>query len=158
MKKLIAIPENKFLPFVYRKSWSTLLLAGIVFLAIATLYSCGRTQEEGGDTKQKSEAIKVIAFGGTVTEGTSAKLDINHDCFVWGTTEVNMVRKTQTWWAIMERVLRDWVEGGVEVINTGKEGGTVAEGLVRIDEDVLSHSPDYVLVMFGMDDALAGVE
>ncbi|MBE9512133.1 MAG: hypothetical protein IMY71_14785 [Bacteroidetes bacterium] len=158
LKKLIAISEDKLLSFIYLKFWSALLLAGIVFLAIATLYSCNTTQKEGGDTKQKPEAIKIIAFGGTVTEGTSARLDINHDCFVWGTTEVNMVRKTQTWWAISERILTDWADGGVEVINRGKKGGTVADGLVRIEDDVLSHSPDYVLVMFGMDDALAGVE
>jgi len=37
-------------------------------------------------------------------------------------------------------------------------GDTVAEGLVRIEDSVLFPSPDYVLVMFGMDDALAGVE
>ncbi|MEA1878053.1 MAG: GDSL-type esterase/lipase family protein, partial [Bacteroidota bacterium] len=47
---------------------------------------------------------------------------------------------------------------GVEVINAGETGCTVAEGLTRIDDDVLTHSPDYVLVMFGMDDALAGVK
>jgi len=66
-----------------------------------------RTQEEGGDTKQKSEAIKVVVFGGTVTEGASAKLDVSQDCFKWGTTDVNMVKKTQTWWSILERILTD---------------------------------------------------
>ncbi|MEA3477030.1 MAG: GDSL-type esterase/lipase family protein [Bacteroidota bacterium] len=108
--------------------------------------------------KQGSEAIKVVVFGGTVTEGTSAKLDVSQDCFKWGTTEVNMVRKTQTWGAIIERILRDWVDGGVEVISAGSAGNTAADGADRLEDDVLSHSPDYVLVMFGMDDALAGVE
>ena len=147
-KKLVTFPLSKY--------WSTLLLASIVLFAM--LYSCNTTQEEGGDTKQKYEAIKVIAFGGTVTDGTSAKLDLFHDCFQYGTTTVNKVRKTQTWWAIMERILRDWVENGVEVISAGSAGNTAVNGVARIDKDVLSHSPDYVLVMFGMDDALAGVE
>ena len=160
MRKLVAISKNKFLAFVYRKSWSTLLLTGVVLFTM--LYSCSRTQEEGteatGDLNKESQALKVVVFGGTVTVGTSAKLDVLRDCFKWGTTTVNKVRETQTWWAILERILRDWVEGGVEVINAGKVGDTVAEGLVRIEDDVLSHSPDYVLVMFGMDDALAGIE
>ncbi|MEA3477029.1 MAG: GDSL-type esterase/lipase family protein [Bacteroidota bacterium] len=158
MKKLNVISEKKLLPFVYRKSWSALLLAGIVFITIAALYSCNTTQEKGGDIKQKSEAVKIVAFGGTVTAGTSAKLDVSQDCFKWGTTEVNMVRKTQTWWAISERILRDWVDGGVEVISAGSAGNTASKGAGRLEDDVLSHSPDYVLVMFGMDDALAGVE
>ena len=156
VKKLIAISENKFLLFVYRKSWSTLLLAGIVLLTM--LYSCSRTQEEGGDLMQKSEAIKFVTFGGTVTEGTSAKLDVLYDCFVWGTTTVNKVRETQTWWAIMERILTDWVEGDVEIISSGLAGNTAANGIARLEDDILTHSPDYVLVMYGMDDALAGVE
>ena len=117
MKELIAISENKLLSSIYRKSWSILLLAGIVLLAM--FYSCSRTQEEGGDTKQKSEAIKVVVFGGTVTEGASAKLDVSQDCFKWGTTDVNMVKKTQTWWSILERILTDWVEGDVEIISSG---------------------------------------
>ena len=153
-------PQNKLLLFIYRKSWLTSLLAGIALLTM--LFGCSRTQEEDnkvtGDLKQKSEAIKVIAFGGTVTEGTSAKLDVSQDCFKWGTTDVNMVRKTQTWGAIMERILRDWVDDGVEVINAGSAGNTAANGVARLEDDLLSNSPDYVLVMFGMDDALAGVE
>lgn len=125
------------------------LVAIIAFLA--TLSSCGIMQEE--DNK-----VTVIAFGGTVTEGTSAKLDVLQECFKWETTEVNMVRKTQTWGAILERILTDWVEDDVEVIGAGATGNTVANGAARLEDDVLSHSPDYVLVMFGMDDALAGVQ
>ena len=156
MRDLIAIEGSIFLSFIFRKFWSTLLLASIVLLTM--LYSCGRIQEEGGDIKQKSEAFKVVVFGGTITEGTSAKLDVSQDCFKWGTTDVNMVRKTQTWGAIMERILRDWVDGGVEVISAGSVGNTASKGAARLENDVLSHSPDYVLVMFGMDDAIAGVE
>ncbi|MCD6347497.1 MAG: hypothetical protein J7L96_08780 [Bacteroidales bacterium] len=130
----------------------------LVTILFIVLFTGCITQEEGTNSDQKSEATRIIAFGGTVTEGTSAKLDLFHDCFKWETNTVNKVRKTQTWWAIMERILRDWVEDGVEVINAGETGGTVAEGLARIDDDVLTHSPDYVLVMFGMDDAMAGVK
>jgi len=128
---------------------STLLLSSILF--VATLNSCSSTQDE--DNK-----VTIVTFGGTVTEGTSAKLDVFHDCFKWGTGEVNMVRKTQTWWSILERILTDWVEVDVELISSGSVDYTATNGTARLEDDVLSHSPDYVLVMFGMDDALAGVE
>ena len=156
MKKFITILENKSLEFVFHKSWSILLMVSIVLLTM--LYSCGRTQEESKNLNQKSEAIKIVTIGGTVMEGTSAKLDVLHDCFKWGTTTVNKVRETQTWWSILERILTDWVEGDVEIISSGLAGNTVANGVARLENDVFSHSPDYVLVMFGMDDALAGVE
>ncbi len=102
--------------------------------------------------------MKIAAFGDAVTAGTSAKLDVFHDCFQYGTTTVNMVRETQTWCSILARILTDWVEDGVEVINAGMAGDTSSEGLARLEREVLSQSPDYVLVMFGSEDALAGVE
>ena len=102
--------------------------------------------------------IRIVVFGDSVTASTSAKLDVFHDCFQYGTTTVNMVRETQTWWSILERILSDWVEGGVEVVNAGASGGTSSRGLARLERDVLSHSPDYVLVMFGSEDVLTGVE
>jgi lysophospholipase L1-like esterase len=101
---------------------------------------------------------RIAAFGDAVTMGTSAKLDVFHDCFQYGTTTVNMVRETQTWRSITERILTDWVEGDVEVINAGVAGEPSQKGLARMERDVLSQSPDIVLVMFGAEDALAGVE
>ena len=118
----------------------TLLLASIVFLA--TLNSCSKTQKESKNLKQKTEAITIVTFGGTVTEGTSAKLDVFHDCFKWGTGEVNMVRKTQTWWSILERILTDWAEVDIELISSGSVGYTGTNGTARLEGDVLSHSPD----------------
>ena len=104
------------------------------------------------------DKTRIAAFGDAVTVGTSAKLDVFHDCFQYGTTTVNMVRETQTWRSITERIIADWVEDGVEVINAGIAGGTSSKGLARLERDVLAHSPDYVLVLFGAEDALQGVE
>jgi lysophospholipase L1-like esterase len=70
--------------------------------------------------------MKIVAFGDAVTVGRSAKLDVFHDCFQYGTTTVNQVRETK--------------------------------GLARMERDVLSQSPDTVLVTFGTEDALAHVE
>ncbi|MCD4768638.1 MAG: hypothetical protein K8R35_00525, partial [Bacteroidales bacterium] len=156
MKKFIARSKTRFPFFVNIYSCLTLFFTG-VFIVVMIL-SCSRTQEESKNPEQRSETIKIVTFGGTVTEGTSVKLDVLHDCFKWGTTTVNKVKETQTWRSILERILTDWVEGEVEIINSGLAGNTAANGVARLEDDVLSHSPDYVLVMFGMDDALAGVE
>jgi lysophospholipase L1-like esterase len=102
--------------------------------------------------------IRIAAFGDAVTLGISAKLDVFHDCFQHGTTTVNMVRETQTWRSILARIMSDWVEGDVEMINAGMAGDTSKKGLARMEPGVLAHSPDTVLVLFGSEDALAGVE
>ncbi len=101
---------------------------------------------------------KIVAFGDAVTAGTSAKIDVFHDCFQYGTTTVNMVRETQTWHSIMARIMSDWVENGVHVIHAGMAGDTSQKGLARLEREVLSQSPDTVLVMFGAEDAIAGLE
>jgi hypothetical protein len=44
----------------------------------------------------KMSKTRIAVFGDAVTLGTSAKLDVFHDCFQYGTTTVNMVRETQT--------------------------------------------------------------
>ena len=43
-------------------------------------------------------------------------------------------------------------------INSGVGGNTSREGLIRIERDVLTHQPDYVLVEFGGNDGTSEVE
>ncbi|QDT33505.1 GDSL-type esterase/lipase family protein [Thalassoglobus polymorphus] len=43
-------------------------------------------------------------------------------------------------------------ESNVEMINAGISGHTTVNALARIDRDVLSHKPDLVTVMFGLND------
>lgn len=43
-------------------------------------------------------------------------------------------------------------ELGCKIINSGVCGNTSGEGLSRINEAVLKHKPDYVLINFGMND------
>lgn len=42
----------------------------------------------------------------------------------------------------------DW-----NIINSGINGDTTREGLERIEEDVLSHHPDWVFILFGSNDS-----
>ena len=43
-------------------------------------------------------------------------------------------------------------------INAGVSGDSSLQGLERLERDVLSHSPDLVLVAFGLNDCIGGVE
>ncbi|MDF1535486.1 MAG: GDSL-type esterase/lipase family protein [bacterium] len=46
--------------------------------------------------------------------------------------------------------------GGVEVINAGVAGNTAANGLARLQRDVLDRDPDLVLIAFGLNDMKDG--
>ena len=43
-------------------------------------------------------------------------------------------------------------KAGVTAINAGISGNTTADGLKRMQKDVLAHKPDLVTVMFGLND------
>ncbi len=43
---------------------------------------------------------------------------------------------------------------GVDIINAGVGGNTTAGGLARMEEDVLSHRPDTVIILFGTNDSV----
>ncbi len=43
-------------------------------------------------------------------------------------------------------------------INAGVSGGNVPQAIERLDRDVLRHTPDLVLVAFGLNDSLAGAD
>lgn len=44
----------------------------------------------------------------------------------------------------------------VQVINSGVSGNTAANGLARLERDVLEHNPDLVLIAFGLNDMKNG--
>lgn len=50
-------------------------------------------------------------------------------------------------------VLAKELGGGVEVTNAGVNGNTSAQGLRRMEKDVLAHKPDVVVIFFGTNDA-----
>ena len=45
----------------------------------------------------------------------------------------------------------------VRVINAGRSGDTAGQGLSRLEDDVLAHGPDLVLVSFGLNDMKNGL-
>ncbi|MCB1235883.1 MAG: SGNH/GDSL hydrolase family protein [Verrucomicrobiae bacterium] len=50
---------------------------------------------------------------------------------------------------------KQWPRARVETINAGISGNTTAQGLARMEKDVIARRPDLVAVMFGMNDAVA---
>lgn len=46
----------------------------------------------------------------------------------------------------------------VTVINAGISGDNAPHGLQRLERDVISHNPDLVVVCFGLNDAMSGIE
>ena len=86
---------------------------------------------------EKEGPINIVVFGDSVTHGALC------GCFNYETVYWNLLR--QKIYAI-----RDYVP--VNVINAGI-GGTTAKGsLRRLESQVLSHSPDLIIVCFGLND------
>lgn len=46
----------------------------------------------------------------------------------------------------------------VNMINAGISGGSAPHGLARLERDVLRHTPDLVVVCFGLNDAASGMD
>jgi len=97
---------------------------------------------------------KVIVLGDSIAKGTEAKLDIFHNCFQYKSKVVNLVRPTQTWSSILKRILSDWTEDEVKVINAGEKGNISTKAVNQLKDKLLLSSGDYVLVIFGSEDTL----
>ena len=79
--------------------------------------------------------LKIVAFGDSMTQAAQ-------------------VAPQKRWPAILERRLNKILTPRrVTVINAGVGGNTSREGLARMQKDVLSHKPDWILAEFGGNDA-----
>lgn len=76
----------------------------------------------------KIQGAKVVAFGDSITAGEG----VPKGCKNW--TDV-----------LKERF-------SLKFINSGIGGNTTSQAIERIDRDMLSHKPDFVLINFGMND------
>ncbi len=86
------------------------------------------------------ERTTIVAFGDSITELTFH------------------TRGHQNWVGLLAEALFETYGHGVAlVINAGKCGSSYAEGLTRLDRDVLRFAPDLVILAFGMNDAIRGV-
>lgn len=83
--------------------------------------------------------ITIVALGDSVTHGSVAFSDeMDYESVYW-----NRLRKKIL-------AVNDFIP--VNVINAGIGGGTAFTALKRLDKQVLAHSPDLVIVCFGLND------
>jgi acyl-CoA thioesterase-1 len=104
------------------------LLSIIGFLILA----CERGGDYGSVRNLVSPGKNVIAFGDSLTEGVGA-------------------RKGEDYPSLLARELQQ------PVINAGRRGDTTAQGLTRLERDVLKRNPRLVIVLFGGNDFLRRV-
>lgn len=81
--------------------------------------------------------INIVAFGDSVTHG-ALRDGFNYETVYW-----NLLRQRIC-------AIRDYVP--VNVINAGIGGTTAKSSLHRLERQVLSHSPDLIIVCFGLND------
>ena len=104
------------------------MLSIIGFLFLA----CERGGDYGSVRNLDSPGKNVIAFGDSLTEGVGA-------------------RKGEDYPSLLARELQQ------PVINAGRRGDTTAQGLARLERDVLKRNPRLVIVLFGGNDFLRRV-
>jgi len=105
-----------------------------ILLAISLV---GCTESDSGSLKAGFESGKyrtIVAFGDSIVEG---------------------YQQPEGWPEILGRELTLRYPG-VSVVNAGVSGDTAAQGLARLDRDVLSLQPDLVLISFGLNDMKNG--
>ena len=99
----------------------------LVFLIL--FLSCGT--EEG----RSASPITIVTLGDSITIGVRQGMSVEH-----------------TFSSILEDLLNE-VGLNVEVINQGISGEKTDAALSRVEQDVLSLEPDYVVIMYGTNDA-----
>jgi lysophospholipase L1-like esterase len=81
--------------------------------------------------------IRIVALGDSITNGAG----------------IGDVREEDTYRHLLQGALSRMTVYKVEVINAGVNGDITAAAIHRLKRDVLQHKPDYVTVMFGVNDA-----
>ncbi len=92
--------------------------------------------------------MKIVFFGDSVTEG----------CFElsFGSVngEVDIIRDKKSVYhnLLKERIEKEHPELNVEYINAGISGNSSADGINRMERDVIEQKPDITVVCFGLND------
>ena len=110
----------------------TIITCGLTFGALCALAE----QKQPGGGSPHAGFKNVVAFGDSITRGYAVPVGAG-------------------WVELLVATLKtDGGEGSIAVFNAGGNGNTSAEGLKRIEADVLAHMPGLVLVEFGGNDAV----
>ena len=88
--------------------------------------------------------INIVVFGDSVTHGMFKSGEIDYEAVYWERLRKKIL------------AIRNYIP--VNVINAGIGGITAIRSLDRIESQVLSHSPDLVIVCFGLNDVNGPLE
>lgn len=80
--------------------------------------------------------IKIVALGDSITNGI--RVDVS---------------EKDTYRHLLQEKISQKTGCTAEVINAGVNGDITTTAIQRLDRDVLQHKPDYVTIMFGVNDA-----
>ncbi len=86
---------------------------------------------------KRPKDVKIVAFGDSITRGLAGE----------GVTEATTYRK------VLQRRLRKTLGLDATIINAGADSDITSLALHRMDGDVLRHKPQWVTIMFGVNDA-----
>jgi len=81
--------------------------------------------------------IRIVAFGDSITNGAG----------------IGDVSEQDTFRYLLQSDLRKMSKINVKVFNAGVNGDITTTAIPRLERDVFQHKPDYVTVMFGVNDA-----
>jgi lysophospholipase L1-like esterase len=80
-------------------------------------------------------------------------MNMNIVCFGDSITHARAFAEGDRWPTILQFKLNAWQPAAYKVYNRGIGGNTTAQGLERVDEDVLPYLPGFLLVQFGFNDS-----
>lgn len=124
-----------------RRIKNVIFTAIVILLLVTVSFGVLRLTRSDNGLKINSLIVKkekvLVAFGDSLTEGYG-------------------ISKDDSYPSILEKKLD---ESGIpsKVINEGRSGETSYDGLMRVDSIVV-HRPDYVLLCFGANDFLTGMD
>lgn len=109
--------------------------------------------KEKSSNLANTRPITIAFLGDSVTQGC-------FECYLTGENSFTTVfDKTSAYHNYIARIFSIlYPSVPVNIINAGISGESAAQGLLRLDRDVLSFDPDLVVVCFGLNDSGQGVD
>ena len=101
---------------------------------------------------QTTEGVTIACLGDSVTQGC-------FECCIDGNGNVNTIfDQSKAYHAyLLEMLATLYPAVPINIINAGLSGGRALQGAERLERDVLRHSPDLVIVCFGLNDCGGGL-
>lgn len=102
---------------------------------------------------KKHPALTVAFLGDSVTQGC-------FEIYKTGENSIETVFDYKSAYSTRVREILNILYPSVQIniINSGISGDNVVNGEVRLEEDVLKYNPDIVVVSFGLNDSVGGLE